>query len=72
MISRLSRKVRHSTRHLKFLLQRKLMRIELQRLMQDIQDNLEYQQWLEQELVNAKFQRLEMQARLGCGKVLGD
>ena len=68
MISRLKRKLQH----LKFLLQRKLMRIELQRLMQDIQDNLEYQQWLEQELANAKFQRLEMQARLGCGKVLGD
>lgn len=72
MISRLSRKVRQSTRHLKFLLQRRLLRMELQRLMQDIQDNLEYQQWLEQELANTKFQRLEMQARLGCGKVLGD
>lgn len=68
MISKLKRKLQH----LKFLLQRRLLRIELQRLMQDIQDNLEYQQWLEQELVNAKFQRLEMQARLGCGKVLGD
>ena len=72
MISKLKRKVQSATRHLKFLLRRKLLRIELQRLMQDIQDNLEYQQWLEQELVNAKFQRLEMQARLGCGKVLGD
>lgn len=68
MISKLKRKLQH----LKFLLRRKLLRIELQRLMQDIQDNLEYQQWLEQELANAKFQRLEMQSRLGCGKVLGD
>ena len=68
MISKLKRKLQH----LKFLLRRKLLRIELQRLMQDIQDNLEYQQWLERELANAKFQRLEMQARLGCGKVLGD
>lgn len=64
MISKLKRKLQH----LKFLLRRKLLRIELQRLMQDIQDNLEYQQWLEQELVNAKYNRSEMLAKLVGGE----
>lgn len=68
MITRLSRKVRHSTRHLKFLLQRSVSEWETKRLLQDIQDNLEYQQWLEQELVNAKFNHSEMLAKLVGGE----
>lgn len=68
MISRLSQRVRYSTRHLKFLLQRSVAEWETKRLLQDIQDNLEYQQWLEQELVNAKFNRSEMLAKLVGGE----
>lgn len=64
MISRLSRQVRH----LKFLLQRSVAEWETKRLLQDIQDNLEYQQWLEQELLNAKFNRSEMLAKLVGGE----
>ncbi len=68
MISRFSRKVRCTARHLKFLLQRSVAECKTKRLLQDIQDNLEYQQWLEQELLNAKFNRSEMLAKLVGGE----
>lgn len=68
MISRLSRKFRQSTRHLKFLLQRSVAEWETKRLLEDIQDNLEYQQWLEQELISAKLSRTEMLAKLVGGE----
>lgn len=64
MISKLKRKLQH----LKFLLQRSVAEWETKRLLQDIQDNLEYQQWLEQELVNAKYNRSDMLAKLVGGE----